>query len=110
MGDVQWLASEAILTEYVVVLSRRKLALHPVRADEAIAKIRAAVAVVKPSVSIKASSDPDDNKFLECAQAGNADYLVTGNTRHFPRTWQDTRVVTPREFIDDWTAATGASL
>jgi predicted nucleic acid-binding protein len=29
--------------------------------------------------------DPDDNKFLECADAARADYLVTGNQGHFPR-------------------------
>ena len=26
--------------------------------------------------------DADDNKFLECADAARADYLVTGNERH----------------------------
>ena len=46
-----------------------------------------------------------NNHVLECAQAGDADYIVTGNIRHFPRIWQKTRVVTPREFIDAWTAA-----
>jgi uncharacterized protein len=31
-----------------------------------------------------ATSDPDDNIFLECADAARADYLVTGNQKHFP--------------------------
>jgi hypothetical protein len=30
------------------------------------------------------SSDPADTKFLHCAQAGLADYIVTGNKRDFP--------------------------
>jgi len=46
------------------------------------------------------ASDPDDNKFLECADAARADYLVTGNQRHFPEFWKKTKVISPREFID----------
>ena len=37
--------------------------------------------------------------FLECADAARADYLVTGNQRHFPKFWKKTKVITPREFI-----------
>ena len=51
------------------------------------------------------SSDPGDNQFLECAEAAHANYLVTGNIRHFPDIWKDTRIVTPREFIEAWAAA-----
>ncbi len=36
---------------------------------------------VKPSRSLHVTPDPDDNKFLECADAARADYLVTGNQR-----------------------------
>ena len=36
-----------------------------------------------PTVAI--SPDPDDNKFIACAVAGKADFLVTGNKRHFPQ-------------------------
>lgn len=42
----------------------------------------------------------DDSKLLECADAAGADYLVTGNQRHYPRFWKKTKVITPREFID----------
>jgi uncharacterized protein len=36
---------------------------------------------------------------LECAEAGEADFLVTGNKRHFPAHWGKTRVVNARELI-----------
>jgi predicted nucleic acid-binding protein len=45
------------------------------------------------------AGDPDDNRFLECADTARADYLVTGNLRHFPRFWKKTKIITPREFI-----------
>jgi predicted nucleic acid-binding protein len=30
------------------------------------------------------SVDPGDTKFLLCAETAQADYIVTGNKRHFP--------------------------
>jgi predicted nucleic acid-binding protein len=45
------------------------------------------------------TNDPDDNKFLECADAARADYPVTVNLRHFPRFWKGTKVITWRDFI-----------
>jgi hypothetical protein len=29
-----------------------------------------------------------------------ADYIVTGNTRHFPRRYKETMIVTGRQFLD----------
>jgi len=43
--------------------------------------------------------DPGDDKFLECAAAARADYLATGNQRHFPKFWKKTKVIMSREFI-----------
>jgi hypothetical protein len=55
--------------------------------------------VVKPLCRDKVTCDPDDNIF-ECAAAARADYLVTGNLRHFPRFWKQTQAVSSREFLD----------
>ena len=44
--------------------------------------------------------DPSDDKFLECAEAARADYLVTGNLRDFPRFWKGTKVITMRELME----------
>jgi predicted nucleic acid-binding protein len=54
---------------------------------------------VAPTRALQVAKDPDDNKFLECADAARADYLVTGNQRHFPAFWKKTKVITSREFI-----------
>jgi uncharacterized protein len=107
---VQWFASESVLAEYEEVLKRPRLAIDPGKAADAIARVRAIVSVVSPAVRVAAAGDPGDNKFLECAEAAQADYLVTGNIRHFPEVWKDTQVVTPREFIDAWTTAPDDSL
>ncbi len=56
--------------------------------------------MVRPAFSLAVSPDQPDNRFLECAQAANAEFLVTGNKRHFPTTWQDTRIVNARELLE----------
>lgn len=56
--------------------------------------------LVKPKLRLEVAGDPEDNKFLECADSARADYLVTGNRRHFPKFWKQTKVVTAREFVE----------
>jgi len=41
--------------------------------------------------------DSDDIPFYEVAISGRADYLVTGNDKHFP---PEQLIVSPREFVD----------
>jgi hypothetical protein len=38
---------------------------------------------------VTAALDPDDNIFLECAETAEANFLVTGNIRHFPDSWRE---------------------
>ncbi len=54
---------------------------------------------VSPTRRLQVTQDPDDDLFLECADAARADYLVSGNQRHFPKFWKQTKVVTSREFL-----------
>ncbi|HXM45136.1 MAG TPA: putative toxin-antitoxin system toxin component, PIN family [Bryobacteraceae bacterium] len=99
-GALQMCVSGDVYFEYEEVIRRPRLAL----AEEAIAatlqKIRERGLWVKPTETIKACSDPDDDIFLECAHAARADYLVTGNLKHFPRSSAGTLIVTPRSFLD----------
>src|SRR6516162_3850118 len=104
-GVVQWVTSESVLAEYEDVVKCPRLAIDAGKAADAMARIRAIVSIVSPAVRVAAASDSDDNHFLECAEAAHAHYLVTGNIRHFPEVWKETRIVTPREFIDAWTTA-----
>jgi uncharacterized protein len=56
--------------------------------------------LVHPSVQVHVTQDPDDNLFLECADAARADYLVSGNARYFPSFWKKTKIITSREFVE----------
>jgi hypothetical protein len=44
--------------------------------------------IVAPSHRLDECGDPDDNVFLEYADKAGADYLITGNSRHFPKFWK----------------------
>jgi uncharacterized protein len=92
--------SEAILAEYREVLTRPELKIRKGLRQQLLQLIRSKSHSVKPSRALLVTKDPDDNKFLECADAARADYLVTGNARHFPRFWKKTKVITSREFLD----------
>ncbi len=54
---------------------------------------------VQPKYRLQVTRDPGDNIFIECADAGRADYLVTGNTKHFPAFWKSTKIISAREFL-----------
>lgn len=91
--------TEPITAEYREVLGRPKMKIRKGLQHQLLALIRSHSYTVKPSRQLQVTPDPEDNKFLECADAARADYLVTGNQRHFPKFWKKTKVITPREFI-----------
>ena len=92
--------SEPVLAEYTGVLRRRKFSLDPHRVTRSLEQIRSAGRRVRPKHMLTVCPDPEDNRFLECAEAGGADYLITGNKRHFPPHWGKTKVVNAREFLE----------
>ena len=97
---VQLYVSPEILAEYSEVLRRQKLGLKETDVEESLRLVCGKGKAVKPKRAISVASDPDDNKFLECAEEARADYLVTGNQRHFPRQWKTTRIVNARELLE----------
>lgn len=97
-SKVQLYASEDILAEYAGVLARPKFRIAPHKLAVSLRLIRQSATILSPLVRLDITSDPDDNKFLESAEAACADYLVTGNKRHFPGAWKTTKVVNAREF------------
>jgi putative PIN family toxin of toxin-antitoxin system len=92
--------SAEIFAEYAEVLHRRKLKINPAWADESLHLITEHAEMVRPTRALSVSPDEPDNRFLECAEKGEADYLVTGNKRHFPKGWKTTQVVNARELLE----------
>jgi putative PIN family toxin of toxin-antitoxin system len=100
------LVSADMLAEY-----RRSLGYDRVRqrhektdgeVDEPIQNYIDAAIVVQPESTLTAiTSDPDDNRVLECAMAGDATHIVSGD-RHLLALgdYQEVPILTPRAFLD----------
>jgi putative PIN family toxin of toxin-antitoxin system len=91
--------SPPILSEYRTVLARPQLRIRRGHRQQLLQLIENSSYSVSPSQALQISTDPADNIFLECADSARADYLVTGNQRHFPKFWRQTKVISSREFI-----------
>jgi putative PIN family toxin of toxin-antitoxin system len=91
--------SRSILEEYSEVLARPELKIRRGLRLQLLQLIKNHSYTVAPTRQLEVTGDPDDNIFLERADAAKADYLVTGNQKHFPRFWKKTKVITTREFI-----------
>lgn len=72
----------------------------PRRVEAVLLDIGAASQLVHPARTLADAKHEPDNRFLECAEAACADFLVTGNKRHFPKDWRPSKIVNAREFID----------
>jgi uncharacterized protein len=96
---VRLYVTEEIIEEYARVLERPKFRISPRKRNESLRLIRKAATLIEPAGPVHGATDPDDDKFLECAEYAPADYLVTGNKRHFPARWKSTQIVNARELI-----------
>ena len=94
------IVSVELFAEYEAVIRRPKFRFRLEEIDEALTELRRVGELVKPTDQVSESPDETDNRFLECAEAGSADYLVTGNSSHFPKKWGKTHVVTIRRFLE----------
>lgn len=91
--------SQPILDEYAEVLTRAELGIRKGIRLQILQLIRNRGHLVVPPRALNITSDPDDNIFIECADTARADYLITGNQRHFPAYWKQTKIITSRDFV-----------
>jgi putative PIN family toxin of toxin-antitoxin system len=98
--EIELYVSSPILSEYTKVLHRPRFKLQPSRINSALSEIRKIGHMVAPTQTLSVSSHESDNRFIECAQAAEADYFVTGNIRHFPQMYKTTKVVTGRQLLE----------
>jgi uncharacterized protein len=98
--DTQLCVSAEVFAEYEEVLNRPKFNFTASAIAETLGGFREKGFWVKPTGKVSVCDDPDDDIFLECAEAAAADYLITGNQRHFPAAgWGRLKIVTAREFL-----------
>lgn len=99
------LTSEPILSEIAAVLRYPHIAaLHKLPEAELaqfLALLRDESHLIVPTQQLSVSPDESDNRYLECAMAGGAEYIVTGDKKHLLPigTYQGIRLVSPATFL-----------
>jgi putative PIN family toxin of toxin-antitoxin system len=99
---IQLFYSQALMSEYEEVLSRRRFDFPPKKVKKTLAEIkRAGIDIFPTQTIILITEDPKDNRILEASQTAQAHYIITGNRKHFPfQKFKKTRIVSPREFLE----------
>ena len=101
-GQFQLFVSNEILLEYEEVIQKK---CKPESLELFLSFLDTSPFVHKITPNFKfnlITTDPDDNKFVDCAIAANSDYLVTGD-RHFKvvieNQFPKVKIITPQNFI-----------
>lgn len=100
-GRVKLLLSRPILEEYFTVLSRFDVQDDDMDLFEALFTDPRRTEMISPAVAIRATrEDPSDDKFLECALAAGADFIVSGD-KHLLElgSFRGIPIATPRRFL-----------
>ena len=98
-GQLTACVTESVMAEYREVAERPKFATRSLCFETMIACFDKLAKLVEPGPATTAATDPDDNRLLECAHGAAAQWLITGNLRHFPSGRQGTQIVNARQFF-----------
>ena len=105
-GKIALVLSHAILEELRKVFRypkiRKELRLTVSEIDETLAKIAQGAVLAPGKIKIKAvKDDPEDNRYLECAVEGQADYIISGD-RHLTKLkfFQGIIIIDPAAFLE----------
>jgi uncharacterized protein len=95
------LLSQPIWDEYSTVADWLIPAARHEEKERILHTLRLPADWIEPTLHLDVCSDTSDNRFLECAVDGQADYLVTKNIRHFPpKEYQGVKIVRVRPFLE----------
>jgi uncharacterized protein len=94
--------SSDILLEYVEVVGRSKFIQHKSLLQDIIQTLYEASRFIeyRSSASNPILPDPKDQMYIDLALVVEADYLITGNLKHFPRKlYGSLAIMSPADFL-----------
>ena len=97
--NVDLALDDRILCEYAEVLHRDDLKLPKKEVDILLGYVRGQSVRIDAVPLPITLPDPGDQPFFEVATACAADFLITGNMKHFPKVEQ---AILPKDFILFW--------
>jgi putative PIN family toxin of toxin-antitoxin system len=100
-GAFELIISREVFEEYLHVIHYfdNKIPYH--RSEELLELIFERAVKVRPANAKGLCKDPDDEKFLDTAISGNAQYIVTKNKKDFPPNLATVKIVNVREFLKE---------
>ncbi len=101
-GKIELLISEDILVEIAGVL-KKKFHWSDWQISEIIKEIREFTTLITPVATLSViKEDEPDNRVLECAIEGKAQYIVLGDEHHLQRLreYQGIKILSPAQFIE----------
>ncbi len=105
-GEIELILSKGILDEFSAVLNYKeiqdKIKNKNLEMKRSVEKISSIAELVVPSHKLKiVKDDPDDDKILECALEGNADFIISSNWHLLNlKEFLGIRIVKPKEFLE----------
>lgn len=92
-----------ILIEYEEVLKRQEFMFDKNKIKLVISFLRKNGIFINALPLENSLPDEDDDPFLEVAVSAKADYLITGNIKHFPqKLCKNISIVTPNKFLKEF--------
>ena len=100
-GRFVLILSKPIIEEIIKVLHRKRIDIERIEKLLSLISQKTITVTSKKEISI-IKDDSDDNKFLECAVSGKADYIISGDTHLLDLgEYEGIKIVTPRRFLDE---------
>lgn len=101
-GEITFLTSQALLSELKQVLTRKDkpFKLSEEEAQRVLSAIRDLAEVIQPHSQVTRCRDEPDNRVLECALDGRADWIITGDTHLLEmRSFEEIKITTVADFL-----------
>ena len=97
-GNIRMLYDNRIIFEYSEVLSRNEFGFNREIINDIMGYFKHEREYINAGHFNIKFSDETDKKFYEVYKSGKANYLITGNKKHFPR---ENAIIVPKDFIDN---------
>lgn len=103
--EIKLILSKEIITEYSKVLNyseiKNKIRNKRLEIGYTIQKIISIATIVEPKMQLNTvKEDPDDNKILECALEGKADYIVSQDAHLLKlKEFHGIKIITPKQAL-----------
>ncbi|MBN2517688.1 MAG: putative toxin-antitoxin system toxin component, PIN family [Candidatus Altiarchaeota archaeon] len=100
-GSIRMIVSPVLIEEFKRAASQPKLGFAQDEIEEFIDAVLTVARLVKPDLVLNVVRHPADNRILECALDGNADFIVTGDKDLLAlKEFRGMKILTAKEFLD----------